>query len=982
MVIRRRLLPVAITLLMVLGFLRWLGQDQGLYGNKAGVLALTLSAIAVISVLLWCFARWLDRNEATQRGLQRELQRGSRHFELSRDLTVTSSADGYFTSVNPAVTSILGWSVEEFLTRPFLDMVHPDDHAATLAEVSKLGEGQVTFNFVNRYLRRDGSYCWLDWNAVVPPDEDLMYASARDITQRKAIEAALEASERQTRQILETAHDAFISIDARGLITDWNPHAETIFGWSRHEVLGHELSTTIIPDGQREAHRKGMQRCLDTGEMRLLGKPLELSALHRDGREFPIELTITPLETENGVVFNAFLRDITQRKKAQEELARARDQAVEASRIKSMFVANVSHEIRTPMNGVIGMTALLLDTDLDDEQHEYAETISSSGEALLEIIDDILDFSKIEAGKLEVDPADFDLREAIERACGILAARAHQKGLEFVVAIDPDVPALVHGDAARLRQVVVNLVSNAIKFTAVGEIVVRVSSIPAPRGASLVRLDVSDTGIGIASHVLQQLFKPYIQADGSTTRKYGGTGLGLAISRQVIELMGGTVGAESEPGKGSCFWFELPLAGAAVSDDSSEEEREIAGLRVLVVDDNATSRRFLRRQLKSWQMSCQVADSAAHALELLESAARSGMPYALAMLDVNMPDVGGIDLARAIRDRPALRDIRLILLIPSGVRTAPPEDTAVNGLLSKPVRESRLYEEIQAAMAGDRPVVPSAHRVPSADPGARHGGATPDILVVEDTLVNQAVAVRMLEKCGFAAHLAGNGRKALEAMSERAYAAVLMDCQMPELDGYDTTREIRRREEGGPRIPIIAMTAHAMKGERERCLAAGMDDYLTKPLRKQTLKDVLARWVPAADTAADTIPLKAPHVVAGARAGLLHEGVIAEIENLGGDMLADLVSLYFDDSTECVSELSAAIGQGEMVAIGQAAHKLKGSSGTLGAAHVSSLAAEFEAVARAGDLSGADDLLDRLRSGLAATQLALRARIPEPRPPS
>ena len=974
----RSVLPPATALLLVLGALRWQGERMGLYGTTFGIGLMTV-AVLVVGVGLMCFVGLrLERGEEDRLLADEELRRSSRYFELSRDLICTAGFDGYFKQLNPAWTEALGWSEAELRSRPFVEFVHPEDRETTERESAALGEGGVV-DLVNRYATNRGGWRWIEWRAMGLVDEGLIYASARDVTQAKLAELALEASELQTRQILESAHDAFISTDADGLITEWNTRAEASFGWSRREALGRELAATVFPEAHRQAHRDGIEQFLATGQERTLGKRLELTALHRDGREFPVELTISPLRTKASYTFNVFLRDITERTRAQQELALARDQALEASRLKSMFVANVSHEIRTPMNGVIGMSELLLDTELDEWQREYAETIAASGDTLLGIIDDILDFSKIEAGKLELDPTDVDLRHAVERACGMLAARAHKKGLELVVAVDPGVPALVRADAARLRQVIANLVLNAIKFTPAGEIVVRAHCTSGDDGASLLRIEVADTGIGIERKALERLFTPFAQADSSTTRNYGGTGLGLAISRQLIELMGGSLGATSEPGEGSTFWFELTLASVESDAGTPEKEREIAGLRVLIVDDNATSRTILARQLSSWQMSCDVADSAAQALERLDAAADAGLPYPLALIDKDMPGVDGYELAHVIRERPALSGIMLVLLSSSGGAFDAPEEAidGFDGLITKPVRQSRLYEELQAVIAGERPAGRQAREPVAVDEAPRR--EFPHVLVVEDTPVNQAVVARMLEKNGYEAHIAENGRKALEAMAVDAYAVVLMDCQMPELDGYETTREIRRREGDGPRIPIIAMTANSMQGERERCLAAGMDDYLSKPLRNRVLKEALERWVPDAIAAATRAPAPAAppeDAASGADAGreLLNELVIADLEGLEGDILPELLALYFDQSTEHLGELSEAIASVDVDAVRKTAHKLKGSSLTLGAAHVSHVAAELETVAKAGGLSGADAMVVRLRDALGTTRAAFADR--------
>lgn len=431
------------------------------------------------------------------------------------------------------------------------------------------------------------------------PDEDLIYASARDITPRMRIEAALEASESQTRQILETAHDAFVSIDAGGRIIDWNPQAHVVFGWTREEALGRELAETIIPERLRRAHRRGLERFLATGKDSGIGELLEVAALHRDGREFPIELSISPARGAGGYSFNAFLRDVSERQKTQQDLATAHARALESSRLKSEFVANMSHEIRTPLNGVIGMSGLLLDTELSAEQREYVDAVRLSGDALMSVINDVLDFSKIEAGKLELDQAPFHLRDLAEDVCSLGAATAQAKGVELMSCVDDRLPPIVSGDGDRIRQVLSNLTTNAVKFTATGEVVVQVTEQHAAGEKLTVRFEVADTGIGIDPAAVDKVFESFAQADGSTTRRYGGTGLGLTISEQLVGLMGGEIGVDSKLGKGSTFWFTVPVEDGT-THAAPPDRGELSGVRALVVVENPTSRGILERQLSSW----------------------------------------------------------------------------------------------------------------------------------------------------------------------------------------------------------------------------------------------------------------------------------------------------------------------------------------------------------------------------------------------
>ena len=525
------------------------------------------------------------------------------------------------------------------------------------------------------------------------------------------------------------------------------------------------------------------------------------------------------------------------------DLAEARDKALEVARMKSSFLANMSHELRTPMNGVIGMSELLLETDLDARQQEYLQTVRHSSESLLTILNDILDFSKMEAGKLDIEVIDFDLRSVTEDVADLLAGGAHAKGLELVTAIDEAVPSAVRGDPGRVRQVLTNLVGNAVKFTESGQVVIS-AKVETVEEGRFVRFQVDDTGIGIAAEKRVEVFEPFSQADGATTRRFGGTGLGLAITRQLVSLMGGRCGVESALGVGSSFWFTIPLelAHHPVSRPSADHSH-LQNANVLVVDDNATNRAVLEGFMRGWAVNGRTTGSGASALELLRAAARRSDPFSVVLIDMQMPAMDGLQLARAISGDPLIAGVKMVLLTSSGddsdARTA--QDAGMSAYLAKPVRRARLQSCLAAVLGPDatagRNSFVTAESLETR-PSTRKG----HVLLAEDNEVNQAVAVAMLEGAGYRVHTAVNGIEVLRATAERDYNLILMDSQMPEMDGYEATQALRAREGTDRHTPIVALTAAAMKEDRERCLAAGMDDYLAKPFRKADLLEMVVRW--------------------------------------------------------------------------------------------------------------------------------------------
>ncbi|HSO43592.1 MAG TPA: response regulator [Rhodospirillales bacterium] len=668
-----------------------------------------------------------------------------------------------------------------------------------------------------------------------------------------------------------------------------------------------------------------------------------------------------------------------------EDLARARDAAEDASRAKSQFLANMSHEIRTPMNGVLGMAELLAGTSLTERQRRFTQTIRSSAEALLSIINDILDFSKIEAGKMELSAAALDLRDLAEDVTEFCAGSAHRKGLEIACWLLPELPRAFIGDAGRLRQVLVNLIGNAIKFTTAGEVALRVGVVEEAGGDSVIEFAVKDTGIGIKPEQLPRIFESFRQADGSTTRRFGGTGLGLTISKQLVELMGGHIQVESTLGQGSTFRFTVRLQRGAEQPQALATPPSIAGARILIVDDNATNREILEHQLSGWRVDHESAADGPQALTRLADASRRGRPFEMVMLDHHMPGMDGIEVARCIRSDPGHDRMRLMMLSSVSDQLDPDElaRIGVAACLNKPVRQSALYNVLATAFGAGRAAEAGRMESPGQHADVREIAFSGHVLLAEDNVVNQEVAVNMLESLNCQVTVAGNGLEALAAVERGRFDLVLMDCQMPELDGFATTAEIRRREAAAGRSPrpILALTANAMEGDRERCIEAGMDDYLSKPFTREALAGMLTRYLPQAKRPARAPSVAAAEVAANRVGG--DEAPVIDIQALKPIIalarpgrpspLLKVISLYLEAWPEQNETLRLAVTAADAEAMWKVAHALKSSSAIVGALSLSSIFKHLEALGRSGTTAGANEAFAEVERLFPAVREALLA---------
>jgi PAS domain S-box-containing protein len=884
-----------------------------------------------------------------------ELQRQKQYYELLLDNSptaiVTLDADGRVASWNPAAERLFGYAREEALGHHINDLVANSDElrAEAAALDRKAVEGEQA-RVITRRTRKDGSLVDVEVLAapiVVGGELEGWYAIYHDISE-------LQRQRRSLESILENSPTAIVALGLDATVRGWNPAAEKLFGYAREEALGRSIDDLVANTHELREEGERLNRLAAVGdEIHLFTK-----RTRKDGTLVDVEVLVAPVVVAGEIQgFFALYHDIS-------ELVRARQEADTANRAKSAFLATMSHEIRTPMNAVIGMSGLLLETELTREQREFAQVIGTSGDALLAIIDDILDFSKIEAGKLELESHPFELRACLESALDVVAPRAAEKGLDLAYLFGPEVPRAIVSDPTRLRQILINLLSNAVKFTEAGEVVVSLSSQPLEEGRHRLHFSVRDTGVGIPPERMDRLFQSFSQVDASTTRRYGGTGLGLAISRRLAEMLGGTLWAESEPGQGSTFHVTLVAEAAPALPEGFEEgsQPELVGKRLLVVDDNATNRNILVRYAESWGLLPRATASPREALAWV----RRGDPFDLALLDMQMPEMDGVALARALRRERDARSLQLVLLTSLGRRAEDgPTAVAFAAQLAKPIKASRLYETLVGVLA----VRPAGVPAPAAAPGPAAASPSLRILVAEDNEVNRKLALALLARMGHAADVAPNGLEAVAALERERYDVVLMDVEMPEMDGLEATRQIRARWPGerGPRV--IAMTAKAMQGDREVCLEAGMDDYLAKPIRREELAAALAR------SAGQARGGEAGAVAAG-DGEVLDSSALAELEETLGDraFLSELIATFLAEAPRLLSALRDGLARGEAEEMRRAAHTLKSNARIFGARALADACEELEALARESRLEAAAEVFERIELDFQRAAAALETR--------
>jgi two-component system, sensor histidine kinase and response regulator len=927
-------------------------------------LAITATNIALLIERTHAEAK-LERFAAQQQATNAELKAASRRSQLVIETVPNGilivNRKGIITLANSTAAKMFGYQNTELVGRPVetllpptLSADHPGLRSSYFArpEARSMGAGSDLFA-----ISKMGTQFPVEVGlSPIETDGELsVLCSIVDITERKQANVALLAASRRAQLVIEAVPIGILIVSRAGVITLSNSGVEKMFGYGLGELVGQPLETLVAAE-YREASAERHAQFFAHPHAQSIGRDGQYYCRHRDGSAIPVQFEIIPIETDGEVSALCAVVDITERKMAEEKLH-------EAGRMKSEFLANMSHEIRTPMNVLIGVSGLLLDTELTADQRDFAQTIQKGAESLLVVVNDVLDFSKLEAGKLEIDPVDFSVDEVAEDTTDFFTQQALRRGLALTCQVSDSVPAWLRGDGGRLRQILTNLIGNAMKFTEKGEVSLQVSLAGQEDGRSILRFQVSDTGIGISREVQKNLFQAFTQADGSTTRRYGGTGLGLAICRRLVALMGGSIGVESHLGQGSRFWFQLPFDPPVLPQEPGvRESNKVAGKRLLIVDGHASERRLMEQYAASWGMRADTAENGLLALTLLREAAQNGEPYDVAVLDFDMAGMTGIDVARVMQWNQAIAGTALVLVTSYENRNVAHSTHDLPSLicLIKPVRKQPLLKALVRALHPE-PVGQANKSRRGQTPNPLHGAR---LLLVEDNEDNQKLAARLLEKHGYECDFAANGSQALACMEAANYPLVLMDCQMPIMDGFQATAAIREREKGRRHTPVVALTAHALAGDRERCLSAGMDDYLSKPIKESTLISVVERWLAVGQGAQAPVAAAPPNTTW--EPPYPQTGPIPVQPPEG---LEDLIPGYLSNCQQHLLSLSAAVDRGDLQAAQTIGHGMKGSGAGYGFPAISGIGRSIEQLAGAHDAEGIRRQTALLEDYLARLQI-------------
>jgi two-component system, sensor histidine kinase and response regulator len=917
-----------------------------------------------------------------QKNAEFQIKEREERYQTLSEITIEGIVvhdNGIIKDLNSSLLKLLGYEHEEMLEKDLLEFIYFEDRPMVQKNILL----DFTSPYEIRFVKKSGEafFTEIQGKTIQVHGKEFRMAAIRDITERKQAEDALHDSEIRMRSITDSAYDAILMMDQIGQISYWNPAAERIFGYTSAEAIGQNLNKLIIPSKYRKAYRVACLALQQNEDGKAAGEILSFEVKRKDKKKISIQLSLSSVQISSGKYSVGIIRDVTEQKKNEAELLKAKEIAEEATGAKSEFLANMSHEIRTPMNAIIGFSGLVKKTDLTPKQTDYIKKIESSAKSLLGIINDILDFSKIEAGKLELETVEFRLDDVINDTVSMLSDKAAEKNIEFINSISGNVPLALIGDPLRIGQILINLVNNAIKFTEKGHVLVRTDLLKQGETTCQIKFSVSDTGIGLTEAQRSKLFSAFSQADTSVTRRFGGTGLGLTISKRLVEMMNGRIFVESEFGVGSTFSFIIDfMMQAKEKNRKTFDNDKLHHLKVLIVDDNEMSREILKEQVSSFHISAVTVDSGRAAISALEKEADS-KPYDLVIMDWRMPEMDGIEVVKVItKDKDIKHKPRTILVSAFGrediVKKA--EKIGINAFLMKPINQSLLFDSIINIFGMEK------KDIPIQSPESEIENNTIDrvdgiyVLLVEDNEINQEVAVEILSSAGATVDIASNGKEAVEAVKKSNYDVVLMDLQMPIMGGYEATKIIRTQEQH-KELPIIAMTAHAMQGIKTECMEAGMNDYVSKPIDPRNLFSTIKKWVKkTVEESKKQSDEYSDSEIAGAEAILLPVNIPGIDIDAGLDRLSGNKKLFkrlLIDFSKKYSSFSAdiknAMENNNLEEASRLAHTLKGVAGNISAIDIQHTAAELELLFSKSDVENYDSLLGKLDVSLGSLNTLL-----------